>query len=761
MKKATNKLMSFLAAFAMVLSVLVAPFTSANADDATTQKTTKVTLHKLLMTKNELDSWDEKGPEGYDGTQNLEQLGELQSVGKTLNEIPDVFFAVQNSDGKYLAEDGSVASVQEPTAEGFEEAVLGGLTTENGLELNTENLAQDKATEYTIVEIPELSTYKGTDDKGNKSKLLAGSKAVPVKITLPLVNEKGVVTEAHVYPKNTEEKPEIDKNFANTNTAEEVKKDDFDLSTETGEGKNPVVAPNHGADYNNYQKEKARVTAELGKSVPYEVKTKIQAGSKYQTLNWKDTMTNGLTLDANTIQLATNPSLDLTKGTDYKITADDRGFTLSLTETGFKKLNAVTHPEAGAGKNVEFTITYSAKVNKNAVKDIPEKNDVKLEYSNKPSQEKEPTPVTPDKQNGELKVTKTWSGKGENENPEVVYTISNGTINASVMLNGKEKTNKEFDLGNGITFTVTGAYAGTFKGEALKTNNWTIAERVAGYDETINADTSGAAAITNTKDNENPTPLNPSEPEVVYYGKKFVKADKSSGQRLEGAEFVVRNSKNKFLALKGQARVGEQKTALETAKENYTNAIDAWNKAVAENKAKPENQRVADDKLAVTIGGQEYTGKTAVQAKIAELKVDYDKAFKEAANAYEWVDSQDATNVVKLISDVNGKFEISGLEKGSYTLVEVKAPAGYALPTKPEFGFDVDANSYNNGDVQYEGTAPVTNDDATKDAKRVDNQLVTIPQTGGIGSLIFIVAGLALMGVAFVAMKRRNSYEEA
>ncbi len=669
-----------------------------------------------------------------------------------------------HSKRKILTENGGILADQNPSAEGFETAVLGGLTTaENGLELSTSGLTQE-STEYRIAEIRELSTYKGTDEKGNASKLLAASKAVPVEITLPLVNNNGVVTEAHVYPKNTEEKPQIDKNFKKDHGIQEV-----DKGKEVGktalEENSEKTNVNDGAHYDNYQAEKARVTAELGKEVPYEVKTKIQAGSKYQTLNWKDTMSNGLTLNADSIKLATDPALNLVKDTDYKITADDRGFTLSLTKTGFDKLNAVTHPvdaneiPTNEGKDVEFTLTYSATVNKNAEVNIPEKNDVKLEYSNKPSQEKEPTPVTPNQETGELDVTKTWSD-GTTEGVEVVYTLSNGTINASVMLDGTEENGDKFDLGNGITFTVTGPYAGTFQGEALKTGNWTIAERVAGYDETITA-TGNTAAITNDKDNDNPTPLNPTEPEVVYYGKKFVKADKSTGERLEGAEFKVRNSDNQFLALKGQEVVEEQENALQTARDNYTGAIKAWNDAVAENKDKAEEERVSDEELTVTIGEETLTGKTAAEAKIAELKVDYDDAFAEAANAYEWVADKDATNVVKLISDVNGKFEISGLEKGKYTLVEVEAPAGYALSSKPEFEFEVNENSYNSGEVQYEGTAPVTNNDATKDAQRVNNQLVTIPQTGGIGSLIFIVAGLALMGVAFVAMKRRNSYEEA
>lgn len=826
-----KRFLSLIIALAMMVGVFT-PLIANAADTKPEEKTEKVTLHKILMTKEDLQAkkvtvgtgdnavtkvvvqrkkqdgsikyYDGNNTElteandkafidgfatskeyvfpGTTGQNGTEYVGkslqdELKGYfGQSANEIPDVFFAVQNKEGKYIDKEGNVLANQDPKSEGFEKAVLGGKTTAQGLVLNTSKLEQ-KNTEYKIVEIVELSTYKGADGE-----LLAAKKAVPVVISLPLTNEQGVVKEAHVYPKNTEEKPQIDKNFAKENKLTEVKKDDKDLSTETGEGKNPVVSPTAGADYDNYQKEKARVTAELGKEVPYEVKTKIQAGSKYQNLNWKDTMTNGLTLDAKSIELKTDQDKAnaplLTKDTDYKIKADDRGFSLYLTKSGFEKLNAITHPETGEGKDVEFTITYKATVNKNAVQDIPEKNDIKLEYSNNPKEVKEPTPVTPDKQKGELKVTKNWSGKTKDEKPQVVYTLSDGTNSYSVMLDGN-KTSGTVDLGDDITFEITDAYAGTFKGEALKKNGtkWTISERVAGYDETIDATTTpGTAAITNKKDTENPTPLDPSEPEVVNYGKKFVKADKNSGERLEGAEFVVKNANTgdnngKFLALKDLNTTEGEGQALEIAKENYTKAIETWNKAVAENNKLDKDKKVADDKLEVTITvksigtkgveskEEKLTGKTAAEARIKELKDAYFKAYAKAANKYEWVADKNAANVVKLISDVNGKFEIKGLEKGDYKIVEVKAPQGYALPTNTEFPFTAEKDSYKTGNVVYEGTGAVENNAQGSDAMRVDNKLVTIPQTGGIGTIIFTAIGLAIMASAIIAIKKRQATE--
>lgn len=734
----TRKILSFLLAFVMLFGI-VAPSVSFAAEESTdpNAKTDTVVLHKILQTADNMKAKDEEGKDVFPGTKGIDgtdydgnQIGNIQDYfGTGSKPIAGVFFAVQNAEGKYLGTDGQqlAEDLQDPKAEGFEDVVLGGETTEDGLTLDTSVLEQNH-TEYKIVEIVELSTYKSEDGK-----LLAAKKAVPVEITLPLTNENGVVTEAHVYPKNTEEKPSIDKNFA----------EDHGLAVIEDTGSNN----NAGADYNNYEANKAKVTAELGKEVPYEVKTKVNAGSQYQTLNWKDTMTNGLTFLPESLELTTTPDLQLVKNTDYKVTADDRGFTLSITEDGFTKINAKTHPATGNGEDVEFTLTYKAKVNKNAVQDIPEKNDIKLEYSNNKEEEKQPTPVNPE--NGELKVTKTWSD-GTTKDVEVVYTLSNGTKSYAVMMDGN-KTKGTVDLGDGITFEITGAYEGTFKG--LTGEGWEISERVAGYNEEINGATAGIAAITNTKDNENPTPLNPKGPEVEYYGKRFVKADANTGERLQGAEFVIKNGEGKFLALKEDAMTEAEKNALATAKTNYDNAVKAWNDAV---KANPDT---ADDQIKVTIGEEEITGKTAVMAKIAALQGTYETAFKAAKNAYTWVDDEKAANVVTLVSDEQGKFEIVGLEEGTYKLVETKTPGNYAKLNDQEFTVGEGTYASHANGVTYKGTENVVNGTGNE-AQRVNNKKVSIPQTGGIGTIIFTVAGIAIMIAAGFVLVKNNKKEE-
>lgn len=130
---------------------------------------------------------------------------------------------------------------------------------------------------------------------------------------------------------------------------------------------------------------------------------------------------------------------------------------------------------------------------------------------------------------------------------------------------------------------------------------------------------------------------------------------------------------------------------------------------------------------------------------------------------------------IYLRSIANGTFEIKGLEYSSWrkqkydpgtnsivddtaipaithkwNIVEVKAPNGYALNSTP-VEFTVNATSY--------FVDPTIASPVDADPLKVNNKKVTIPQTGGIGTVIFAVVGLGLMGFAAYAMKR-NSKED-
>ena len=365
------KFLTVLLALVMTLGAF-APFSAVKAADEGPNGTKSVTIHKILLTKKALEDHDKN--KKYEGT-------EIQDIkdffGDTnAKEIDGVYFKLQKLNKGVADADIDVTKDEQWTdVAGKDGKTAGGV----GLKLDTTGL--EKGT-YRIVEDLEKSTYKGDDGE-----LLAASKAVPTLLTLPIVNNEGIVEDAHVYPKNTQEKPEIDKNFAKDNNLTTVKDDQGNQKA--------------GAAYENYQKEKATVTADLGKQIPYEVKTKIKKDSHYKKLVWNDNMTKGLTYQKD----LTVEGAGLTAN-DYFVTETDRGFTLVLKESGLTKVE-----NAAKAGDVEIKLTYSAKINGEAVVDKPELNDIALDYANKPGKDSEPEEFTPGKK--EITMKKSWDVTGD------------------------------------------------------------------------------------------------------------------------------------------------------------------------------------------------------------------------------------------------------------------------------------------------------------------------------------------------------------
>ncbi|MDU2202886.1 MAG: pilin N-terminal domain-containing protein, partial [Anaerococcus hydrogenalis] len=185
-----HKILSFLTAFAMVFGILAAPFTNASAADEAKKTTKSVTLHKLVMSKQNLSDWDSKALEkkGYNGTQNTDQLKALLDEGHTAKEVAGVYFAVKynsgDNKGKYVTINeadkenpvyGAVDSLDGQLPDGYK--LLAGKTEANGIVFNTIGLEGN----FSIEEIHEKSSYVGDDGEA-----ITDSKAVPVDITLPL-----------------------------------------------------------------------------------------------------------------------------------------------------------------------------------------------------------------------------------------------------------------------------------------------------------------------------------------------------------------------------------------------------------------------------------------------------------------------------------------------------------------------------------------------------------------------------------------------
>lgn len=120
------------------------------------------------------------------------------------------------------------------------------------------------------------------------------------------------------------------------------------------------------------------------------------------------------------------------------------------------------------------------------------------------------------------------------------------------------------------------------------------------------------------------------------------------------------------------------------------------------------------------------------------LKNSSDKFYKLNSGVVTWVDAQADATV--FTTNASGAAVINGLENGTYTVMETKAPDGYVLPTT---GTDVTINS-------ADSTASISN---TKGSTS------PLPATGGLGTVIFVTVGLAVIvvtGVILVTNKRMS-----
>ena len=103
------------------------------------------------------------------------------------------------------------------------------------------------------------------------------------------------------------------------------------------------------------------------------------------------------------------------------------------------------------------------------------------------------------------------------------------------------------------------------------------------------------------------------------------------------------------------------------------------------------------------------------------------------------------TNVV---TSSNGTAKLSGLKKGSYTIVETEPPKGFNLNNTP-YTVEIDAN----GNVTGAGFV-------VDGVAKIPNTPVVMPDSGGQGTMVFTIVGASLIacaGVLFIIVRKKKS----
>lgn len=720
----------------MALVMLVGVFSPLTAFADQTVPTTNLNIHKI-----KLDNFDGVTAKDHKGQElSLDDLkGENYFKGKNpewLNGVKFTYYKVTTEQLAKIEETNPQTKEQVQAIIDQNATLFAGVT---GVE--TEATSGDG-----LVTIPNLAegTYYFVESETPANH--TGALAVPFKITLPIYDDNGAaMNDVHIYPKNK---------LTDKTTTKELDTEANNANKQT-ETHNVTVTDNAGNRI---------LTLDKGAKVPYVVTTPIPAGSKEIILAWSDRMSDGLTYNEDLAVSATygDQKTDLGLTTDdYTIKNSDNGFVLTFTDAGIKKVlektlnkgdgvklidgNTIYNKQADeAAQKVEITLKYSATLNGLTGPVDPETNTVSFFYGNKPGYTPQPgdkNPI-PETNKTEIPVSKSFVG-GDGA------TAKDWPADLSVTVKLQKwdpATNKWEDVA-GKTLTLTAAQTtGKFEGLNEKEKYRVVEDEINGWVANYSHDAQGGVVIKN-KENPNPNPITPPEVTVTSGGIRFVKTDDNNTNplRLIGGKFIITNQEGKYLYYKTAAQLTDEQTALKTAEGELKALVDEYNAMTAEqqNGADGTAKKAAIDAKATDIAGLK---------KKASIQYTWKEGFGTKDNLTE--------NLVVLTPNSQGYMEITGLDFATYTLVEIEAPKGYAIPADGQkFEFTVDKDSYNNLNLTGENVMIDSSATDTTKAQRLVNKKVTIPQTGGMGTVIFTVVGIALMGGAVMAMKKNR--EEA
>jgi len=224
------------------------------------------------------------------------------------------------------------------------------------------------------------------------------------------------------------------------------------------------------------------------------------------------------------------------------------------------------------------------------------------------------------------------------------------------------------------------------------------------------------------------------------------KKDGKTKQALEGAEFLLTGTAWHNVVVTGEEFRASTATTLADGESieqnNGTNVV---------------YYRLKDGSYTTTAKNPQ-TAALYEDGDATYIKVIMNKVVKEAQNVS-----------LTLVTDASGRIIVDGIEQGTYTLKETKAPTGYNLDDTAYqlvIGWDTaEGHAAAGGFFKDTGTNDkftMTNDGA-KFSIELDNfSGSTLPSTGGMGTTLLYVGGsiLVILAAVLLITKRRMSADE-
>lgn len=144
----------------------------------------------------------------------------------------------------------------------------------------------------------------------------------------------------------------------------------------------------------------------------------------------------------------------------------------------------------------------------------------------------------------------------------------------------------------------------------------------------------------------------------------------------------------------------------------------------------------------ISLAGAEFELYEGSPAQGSAIKLVQENAV-DGNNVYRVADTTDQDTITKVVSPENGKIVIKGLNAGTYTLKETKAPDGYNKGG--DTTITITAESNNEGE-----TITVKGNEVTVE----NNSGIQLPSTGGMGTIIFVAVGVCVVGFLILTSRK-------